>query len=596
MASNALRRTLLWTIAARVAIVTILLGCALVAEVLLPQAGRSQLFALIVVSYVLGVAYALTVSWTERHRWFIDAQLAADALLITAFVGATGSVESYGFSMYALPVIGASVLRSRRSALVVAVLSSAAYAGMVFAQYFAQSLLPASWRSPAWLLPPGNVAGYTVGLNVFGLLAVALLSGSLARRLQRADARLVDASTELAQLQALNQHVIDSLASGLVTTDSGGRVLTFNRAATSITGLVPQDAIGRPVAEVLQVPVDKAASFGMDLSRGGRWPDEIRYRRGDGRVVEIGLSATHLVTPEQRGGLVINFQDITDLKRTEREARAQQRLAALGEMAAGIAHEIRNPLASISGSIQVLRGELVLTSEQRELMNIVLRESERLNGIINAFLDYARPRELAVKRLDLAGVVRDTAVLLRNSTEVGSTHTVEVDVPQQGVWYAADECQIRQILWNLATNGLRAMPHGGRLLLRTRQVPPDGTELAGQDGHGAILVVEDEGTGIPQEEMERIFQPFYRRSPSGTGLGLAIVHRLVSDHGGRIDVESSPGAGTRITVTLPGKDRSSAAAKPGCPGSQGAVRRKALSTARVAGPEPACLMADNRQR
>jgi two-component system sensor histidine kinase PilS (NtrC family) len=231
------------------------------------------------------------------------------------------------------------------------------------------------------------------------------------------------------------------------------------------------------------------------------------------------------------------------MRRLERNARLQQRLAAVGEMAAGIAHEIRNPLASMSGSIQVLRQELTLSDEQAQLMDIVLRESERLNDTIKSFLAYARPQRFALATLDIRRVVQDAALLLRNSSEVQAHHTIGVDVPADPVWCEADENQIRQVIWNLATNGLRAMAQGGRLLL---------TAATANDGSSAtLLTVEDQGRGIPAEDLDAIFQPFHSSFEKGTGLGLAIVHRIVTDHNGTINVSSRVGAGTVVTVRLP---------------------------------------------
>jgi two-component system sensor histidine kinase PilS (NtrC family) len=260
--------------------------------------------------------------------------------------------------------------------------------------------------------------------------------------------------------------------------------------------------------------------------------------------VEIGLTATTLSFHDGGRGYLLTFQDVTNVRRLERQARMQQRLAAVGEMAAGIAHEIRNPLASMSGSIQVLRQDLALTDEQAQLMDIVLRESERLNDTIRSFLAYARPQRFSLSRLDVAKVVQDTALLLRNGADVGEGHAVDVDVPAEPVWYEADENQIRQIVWNLATNGLRAMAAGGVLRLSA-------AIRRGEGPRELVIGVEDQGCGIPPEELELLFQPFHSSFDKGTGLGLAIVHRIVTDYGGTIQVASQVGIGTHFTVRLP---------------------------------------------
>jgi two-component system sensor histidine kinase PilS (NtrC family) len=214
-------------------------------------------------------------------------------------------------------------------------------------------------------------------------------------------------------------------------------------------------------------------------------------------------------------------------------------------MAAGIAHEIRNPLASMSGSIQVLRQELPLSEDQAQLMDIVLRESERLNNTIRSFLAYARPQRSTMARLDIRKVVQDTALLLRNSAEVQSHHVIDVEVPADAVWCDADENQIRTIVWNLATNGLRAMSKGGRLLLTVA------SEQAAEGDEWVALCVQDQGCGIAAEDLDGIFQPFRSSFDRGTGLGLAIVHRVVTDYNGTIQVTSEVGVGTIMKVRLP---------------------------------------------
>jgi two-component system sensor histidine kinase PilS (NtrC family) len=465
-------------------------------------------------------------------------QLASDALVVSAIVYLTAGVNSYFSSLYTLPIVAASMVQSWRGGMTVSMLSSTLYIAIVVAQY----------QSPPGLMPflvqeglqAGRVAVYTVGLNVFGFMAVAGLSGYLAEGLRRTGAQLEEASSQLADLQAFNQHVIDSLKSGLATSDMRGRVLTFNRAAESITGIAAPDAVGRDVAGVLQLPSVFTAALAPGAPRGGTARHEFAFTRSDGRHIEMGLTSAPLITPRGEGGFLFTFQDVTELKKQDREARVQQRLAAVGEMAAGIAHEIRNPLASMAGSIQILRDELPLTADQSQLMDIVLRESDRLNDTIRSFLAFARPQRSATADLDLRLILRDTARLLENSSEVTERHSVVVDEPPDPVMYRADETQIRQIVWNLATNGLRAMPSGGELRLCVRATPAE-----------VLVGVQDEGVGIAPEEMDGIFQPFRGAFARGTGLGLSIVHRIASDYGGEVRVASEKGKGTKVEVALP---------------------------------------------
>ncbi len=542
-----LRRKLGRLILIRAIISTVLLGTATFVQITAPGSFPvDPIFFLFALIFALTISYAVTLRFVERHRWLVDLQLAGDALIVSAFIYFTGGITSSFSSLYVLPIVAASIVQYRRGGVLVAAFSTVLYSGLVLWQYFAVSgLLHDSWLASNNVgLPAASAAGYIVAMNVFGFVAVAVLSGSLAEGARTAGARLEVASTRIADMQALNEHVINSLPSGLATTDTSQRILTFNHAAQTITGLALGAVFGRPIADVLQLPPQLLEALETDANGVAARRVEFRYRTADGRDIEIGLGATHLETPGGRAGLLFTFQDVTSIKKLERDVRIQQRLAAVGEMAAGIAHEIRNPLASMSGSIQILRQELPLSAEQEQLMDIVLRESERLNTTIGSFLAYARPQRFAIARFDVRRALNDTALLLRNSAEVLEGHVIDVDLPAGELWYEADEGQIKQIVWNLATNGLRAMPTGGRLRL-TGAVEP-GSE-------GVAITVADEGVGIPADELDRLFQPFHGTFAKGSGLGLAIVHRIVADYSGEIQVSSRSGAGTTVSVRLPAR-------------------------------------------
>ena len=544
-----LRPRLLTLIAVRVVVSTFLLGWAVLIQLSRPGSFPvDPFFFLIGLTYGLSVFYLATLRYAEKHGWLVDLQFGADALLVAAFVHLTGGITSYFSSLYVLPIIAASSIRFGRTAIQVATLSAVLYLALVTAQYVPHDYLPDLLLkvAPAADLPSLRFAQYTVFINLFGFLAVAWLSRSLSESLRSAGAKLEDASHQIEDLRAFNEYVIDSLLSGLISTDADCRIRTFNRAAAGITGIPVADAVGVDAAGLLQMPPHLRPSLGA-LTETQSLRVDLIYKTGDGRLIDIGLTVTTIAFPDGRPGYLFVFQDVTTMKRLEREARLRQRLAAVGEMAAGIAHEIRNPLASMSGSIQLLREELPLSEEQAQLMDIVLRESERLNQTIGSFLAYARPQRAAVSRLDVRNVVEDAAALLRNSAEVRDAHRLDIDVPLKPVWYEADGNQIRQIIWNLATNGLRAMKDGGRLLLSVSEQRDSIGRLE------VVLSVQDEGCGIPADEIDSIFQPFRSTFERGTGLGLATVHRIVTDYSGTIQVSSTVGSGTTMRVRLPGQ-------------------------------------------
>jgi two-component system sensor histidine kinase PilS (NtrC family) len=544
MVPSTLGRRLLLHIALRLVAATVLLGVALVVELRAPgDLPFDPFFALIAVIYGVSLAFTASLRYVERYRALVDLHFAVDILVVSAAVALTGGISSLFSILYVLPILAASSVEYRRGAMQVAVLSAIVYSGVVLAQ----SMQNAGYMGPLLGLtigefPSARVAQYTVGLNVCGFFAVALLAGSLAERVRRADVRLVQASEEIADLQFFNQYVIDHLLSGLATADGDNKILTFNRSAVQITGYSTASALERSAAEILQLPEEFARHLDQELLNVRSKRIDLQYRRTDGRVITLGLSVAQLPLPDRRLGYLYTFQDVTDVRRLERDAQLQKRLAAVGEMAAGIAHEIRNPLASMSGSMQILRQELPLSSDQAQLMDIVLRESDRLNDTIRSFLAYARPQRFEVQQLDLRRVVNDTATLLRNSPERGEKHVIDVVLDEDIVTVDGDENQIRQIVWNLATNGLRAMPDGGRLTLGASR---------GGDTMVGVLTVTDQGVGIPPEEVDGIFQPFKGSFGKGSGLGLAIIHRIVTDYSARIDVDSQVGRGTTFTVTFP---------------------------------------------
>jgi two-component system sensor histidine kinase PilS (NtrC family) len=554
MVQSERRDRLVWLIVGRAAISTLLLGSGVLIESTRPGAlPVNAFYSLIGFTYFLTAVWAVVLPKADRWPWQADIQLSLDAIVVTAFIVVTGGVASYFSLLYVLPIIAAASLMRRRRAVMVATLSALLYASLVLLQYQGLFEAAGAWVVIPAALPAPRVALYQVGTTVLAFLSVGALSGSLAERLRRAGASLEDASAEIANLQAFNKDVIESLTSGLVTTDIGGRILSCNHAAEAITGHHAATVLGRDAVDVLRLPDGLRRLVALDLDGASSRREDYLYTAADGRTVEIGMAVAHLLTPGGKLGFLFTFQDITQIKRLEHDARIRQRLAAVGEMAAGIAHEIRNPLASMAGSLQVLREELALNDDQAQLMDIVLRESQRLNDTIRNFLSYARPQQAAPTRLDLAKVVDDTARILRHSTEVKAGHRVDVDVPASPVWFDADEGQIRQILWNLATNGLRAMPSGGCLRLAVTAAETPASAGFGSSGRpGAVLEVHDEGVGIAPEQLDGIFQPFRGTFARGNGLGLAIVHRIVTDCDGEIHVTSAVGRGTTVRVTLGG--------------------------------------------
>ena len=489
---------------------------------------------------LLSGAYALLAKYNSRHDRQAYLQLLVDTVIITWLVYRTGDVASPLTPLYLVIILASStILSSQRvyaiasaSALLYGGLASATVNGLVHHDGYSFYAEPLS----------GAEIVYKVVLNIVAFYVVAALSERLATRLRGSANQLAKTTQRFSELRAFNERVIDSISSGLLTTDLEGRVKTFNRSAENITGFKFANVYDQPVSRVFG---DISQQIGASLDGRTRKAGVLRFttdcKTADNRKIVLGFSASPLIDEDGvHTGVVISFQDLTEVSKLEREMRRRDRLVSLGKMAAAIAHEVRNPLASMRGAIQVLHGELAPESEQAELMQIVLRESDRLNRIVTDFLSYARPQMPAKQMFDLCPLITETVRLMRHGSEMSENHTIVEDYPPDPVNIEGDPNQIKQVCWNLARNALQAMPQGGTLTIRVVNGPDIVT-----------IEVEDSGLGMKDEQVERMFEPFSSEKSGGTGLGMAIVHQIVTDHNGRIDVNSTVGKGTKILIMLP---------------------------------------------
>jgi len=495
--------------------------------------------------FVIGATYALTVvhgaalRLVPSRRALAYAQVLGDLLMVTALVYVTGGVRPGFQVLYALSVLSATMLVPRRDALTLAVVATALYGGLLAA---VREGLPAPQGLLADLhaLPPRALV-YAVFLLGVACATVALLGSYLAESLQHAGVKLREATLEVADLRGLNQVIVDSIQSGLMTTDADGRILYVNRFGGTILGRAPESLRGAQVGDVFGSPLLRPVELQTRAASRALARLEVSYRHPSARQLEIGVSVTPLATqePVRRGCLVV-FQDLTEIRRLEEEVRTKEKLAAVGEMAAQLAHEIRNPLGSIRGSAQVLSGEPALGEEQGRLLAIISRESKRLSDTLNRFLYQARTPVRPRHPVDLLPVVESAVTLLRNGSEVGPEHILTFQADEGPHVCLADPDQITQVFWNLARNGLEAMPAGGRLEIALRRVERD-----------VVLSVRDEGRGIARDEQRRLFEPLAAAGRPGAGLGLAIVFQIIRQHGGDITVLSAAGKGSQFDVRLP---------------------------------------------
>lgn len=505
------------------------------------QSGDSGRSALLIFITVVGVSiiYAVALRVNKRLRLQASIQLLADVLIVTWLVWVTGDVRSPFAALYIVIISIASIFLGARAALVTSVGCAAFFTciSMGVVTGVIPSYVPAAIDSSTLKVIQA------VGLNDIAFLFVGLLAARLVKRQSHYDVQLTEATQTLANLRALHERIVESIRSGVVTTDLQGRIYIFNAAAEEITGYEAEDVRGQEVS-IFFGDLEERIRQSMSAAETGQPSPrfEADCLTAEGLRLRLGFSIFPLFAESgETTGLVITFQDLTQVRALEETSRRQDRLAAVGRVAASIAHEIRNPLAAMRGSIQVLRSEMDGNSSQAELMEIILRESDRLNRIITDYLTYARPRSQAHTNVDVRAVLQETFTLLRHSPELHSGHSLEEDYTEEAAIVNADASQLKQVFWNITRNALQAMPDGGTLR----------AELHHSAGNRLRITLTDSGLGMSPEQVEQLFEPFSSRT-GGTGLGLSIVYQIIRDHGGTINVRSREGQGTTIAIELPG--------------------------------------------
>jgi two-component system sensor histidine kinase PilS (NtrC family) len=529
-------KKLLWLTFLRAAIVTVLLGSTIAVHFSgSPAPLPAYLYALVATVYLLTLVYIFLLVRRFPYRLQAVLQIGGDVAVYSGLVYMTGGTESAFTFIYSLAIINAAILLYRQGALWTATACTLVFTTLTLLEV--TRVLPPFEAS---LTPPLEVSAATAFNTVFtngaAFFFVALLSSYLAEQLRAAESALAEAKGGLADLQALSENILRSIADGLCTVAPDGRVDYANAAAREILGREEAALVGRELREIFP-------DLALELERGDRSPHyrEVAVRRPVGEPVTLGLSASELRDRSEspRGWLLV-FRDLSRLKDMETRVQRSERLAAIGKLAADMAHEIRNPLASMSGSIELLGREAPLSPENQELMGIILTEADRLNQLLTDFLAYARPAPPVATPLDLAVVVEETLRMLQNVRPMGAGLRLVAEV-KGPIPLEADLNQVKQVLWNLLQNALEAMADGGTLTVRA----------APAQGGGATVEVADSGEGIAPEDLGRIFDPFFTTKRHGLGLGLATVHRVVEAHGGRVEVDSAPGCGSAFTVHLP---------------------------------------------
>jgi two-component system sensor histidine kinase PilS (NtrC family) len=524
------RTWLAWLVKVRIIIITFLLGIGLVILRLTRTNIEQSLFvSVILLWYTLAVFFVALYSLSDA-KLQARIQVLTDLALSTLLVYVTGGIDTSFNFLYPLVIIVASILLPRWWAYLAASLSFIGFGAVLELTYF-QVI-----RSYSITRPDLKSLQAVILINLFAYLAIAYLSSNLSQKLRQVDVELQDKSGALEHLQVRHENIVHSMRGGLITTGLDGRVTLINLPGQKLLERRGQDVFGMRVEEIF---LDRLPNVNSSSVTG-----EVRSRTPSGAEKTFGVTVSPLTQPDRTAiGYVYTFDDLTDIRRLEREIRMRDRLSAVGRMAAGIAHEIRNPLSSIAGSVQVLSGISNLNEEQRTLVDIVTRESERLNSIISDFLIYSRDKELRVAAVDLAPLLDDTLTLLRNHPQQ-QQREARVDIVRSfnvhHAWAIADGDRLKQVFWNLSENALRAMSKAGGTLTVSLDDAEDDWRIT----------FADTGTGIEQPLLEKIFEPFQSGFGVGTGLGLAIVYQILQAHSAKISVHSKPGRGAEFVIRM----------------------------------------------
>lgn len=492
-------------------------------------------FLIFAISVGMTAVYFLFLRLSTNLNWQVRAQFLSDIFLITWLIWQTGDLTSPYITLYIVVIGVSSIFLNPGQTLMMAFVSIALFSLMGVLIGF--DIIKGTGDSVSVVRMIQVVSFHIVAFLVVGLLAARLSD----RR--TSGEQLVEATRSLADLRALHERIVESIRSGLITTDLAGKIYTFNSAAAEITGYSAAEIHGWPIQDLIPNIVEALQLTSEAQARGEQSPRfECDLMTPEGFTVRIGYSVTNLFSEEQeKSGLIITFQDLTEIRSMEESVRRKDRLAAVGRVGAGLAHEIRNPLGAMRGAIQVLESNTPKDSVQADLMGIIMRESDRLNSIITNFLNYAKPKSGNFSEIDVCEAIRDTTTLLRHSPELKDGHIIVEHLPDAPVTVLADSSQLKQVVWNLARNSISAMPDGGKLTVRVEQAPNRRVRIS----------IEDTGIGMTPEQVEQLFEPFTNSTSGGTGLGLSIVYQIIKDHSGTVNVRSSEGEGTTITIELP---------------------------------------------
>jgi two-component system sensor histidine kinase PilS (NtrC family) len=529
-----------WLMFFRVAIVTFLLGVAAFIQIKgtesLLRTSLTSIYFIILLTYFLSFLYLFLLKIGKSLKWNIHIQSLSDVTLITGLVYVTGGIESIYSVFYPLVIIYSVLFLAKSGGIIVASVSSILYGLLLDLEFY--GLIHPIY---SWGYSYDYSAGYVfsrIFIHIVSFYIVAFLASFAVKQEKKVRELLAAKESAFDQLDLLHRSIIESIDTGILTIDHQGNIKSFNKGAEEIASLTHAEVINRKIDSIFpgfSGIVNKVKDRDSQGAIKDRFEMEV-----PGKI--LGCSISPLIDSDREAiGKILIFRDLTTIKEMEHQVEKNRRLALIGEMAAGLAHEIRNPLASISGPIQMLKKDLDLSETDRKLMQIILRGKDQLEKFVGDFLLLARPNPTEREDIDIEIVLDDVLESLRYSPDWCECIEVVRDSHDETSYYG-NKMEIRQVIWNLILNAIQSMPDGGRLNIETRLITGD---------ENFEIRISDSGCGIEEKDQGRVFEPFYTTKEKGTGLGLAIVNRIVESHGGRIRIESEPGKGTTCIILLP---------------------------------------------
>ena len=504
---------------------------------------------------VIGMGFFMSFVYAVLFRFLTltenaSLQVAGDLLLVGGILFTTGGIDSPISFLFLFVIIASSVTLPRAAAYLAASGAIIIYGVLVDLEYF-------GIITPVYLFPESKVSFasgyvfYVIFLNIVSYYTVAYLSSFLSHRLRMVKEELVQASINLEEQRAFNRNIVQNMGNGLITINPEGKIISINPAAIALTGYSIEESLENPIGQLIPLVELKNLFSGDNIFD---LPKQIEgeYQRKDGRIIFIRIKISHLADLNVPGYILV-FEDLTEVKEMQAKVLRTEQLAAVGRFSAGLAHEIRNPLTSLSGSIQVLAKGLKLEDSYKKLMEIVMKETDRLNSILSDFLNYTQPKKNDNTIIDLTQLIQDVITLLKNKEDLSSKKKIVFNRTTDHLTINGDEEQIKQVVWNLCINALEAMSEG-TLTLSLREVISFQSGEFQTDHGGMVLEFQDEGCGISSDQINNIYDPFYSSKKDGVGLGLATVYQIVNRNGGIMDVKSTLGKGTLFTVFLPDQE------------------------------------------